>query len=203
MLSIIPLCRCTTFYLSIHQLVDNPSVHQLSRTVLLWALVYRLLDGDTFSIFLGTCLGVELLNDYFSNLTSLTIHQFPMLWSVTVGLYSPTPKSILSGPHAFPTQLFPLRCSSLLLSWVQILSVTKDPAQLSLPPQTFLQRRLFWESCNPTCLSSATRPFGFGPQLFCAQILLPSWTHSLSLHLDSGFWIHFHISSALHIVDPE
>lgn len=101
----------------------------------LWALVYRFLDGDTFLIFLGTRLGVKLLNDYFSNLISLTTRHIPYALVSHSGALFPHPQSILSGPHAFSTLLFPLRSSSLLLFWVQVLCVTKDPAQLSLPPQ--------------------------------------------------------------------
>lgn len=59
----IPLYRHTTFYLSVHHLIDiwTDSTSWLVWIVLLWTCVYKHLCGHVFSFFLSQYLGVEWL----------------------------------------------------------------------------------------------------------------------------------------------
>lgn len=159
-----------------------------------------------FSIFLGTSLGLELLDDYFSDAISHHLFTLPLCSSLSQWGSIPRPPHHSPYFKAFmllPPLLFSLRSFSFLSFWVQILCVTKGPTQLTF----FIKassRAASWESHATPCVCFLT------PDLLaldCSYSVPRSHYHlrvySSLPHLDSDFWIYVNIPTALYTAGPE
>lgn len=170
------------------------SIFWLLWVIPLWALMYRFFFFDMEACFQFSWVHTREVNCCM--MPSLILYPAaPLLILHKVqsqgGSIHPQAHGFRS-PVPLPTLLFPLKSSSLSSFWVQIFCVIQDPAQMSLPP-LLPPVKVMWP--HRTCLLTLVLPivdWSFSvPRSYYLPRFYISW-----LHLDSGFWIHFYISSA-------